>query len=209
MPAVIRLGLTGGIGSGKSTVSKMLAELGAAIIDADANARSVTAPGGSAIAAIAAEFGAAFVTPEGAMDRDAMRALAYADAGAKKRLEAIIHPLVGQEAERQVQAALQAGHGCIVFDIPLLVESGRWRQQLDRILVLDCTPATQVARVVARSGLAADAVARIIAAQASREQRLAAADVVLFNDGLSLDGLRAQVHQLARGFGLSLDPWNL
>ncbi|MES2972811.1 MAG: dephospho-CoA kinase [Pseudomonadota bacterium] len=204
MPAVIRLGLTGGIGSGKSTVSQMLASLGAAIIDADANARSVTAAGGAAIAPIAAEFGAAFITPGGALDRDAMRALAYADGSAKKRLEAIIHPLVGQEAARQTNAALAAGHSCIVFDIPLLVESGRWRQQLDRIVVIDCTAQTQVDRVVARSGLAPDAVERIIAAQASREQRLAAADMVIFNDALSLDGLQAQVTQAVRAFGLSL-----
>ena len=203
MSAVIRLGLTGGIGSGKSTVAQMLASLGAAIIDADVNARAVTAPGGSAIPAIAAEFGAAFITPEGAMDRDAMRALAYADGSAKKRLETIIHPLVGREAARQAQAAIQAGHRCIVFDIPLLVESGRWRQQVDRILVVDCTPPTQISRVVARSGLTQDAVAKIIAAQASREQRLAAADIVIFNDGLSLEGLEAQVKQVARSFGLS------
>ncbi len=204
MPAVTRLGLTGGIGSGKSTVARMLASLGAAVIDADANARSVTAAGGAAIAPIAAEFGAAFITPGGALDRDAMRALAYADSSAKKRLEAIIHPLVGQEAARQTGAALAAGHHCIVFDIPLLVESGRWRQQLDRILVIDCTEQTQIERVVARSGLTPDAVARIIAAQASRGQRLAAADTVIFNDALPLAGLQAQVAQVAHAFGLSL-----
>jgi len=199
-----RIGLTGGIGSGKSTVAQMLAALGAAIIDADANARSVTAPGGAAIAPIAAEFGAAFITADGALDRDAMRALAYADGSAKKRLEAIIHPLVGQAASRQEQDAMAAGHTCVVFDIPLLVESGRWRQQLDRILVIDCTVQTQVQRVVARSALEPDAVARIIAAQASREQRLAAADIVIFNDALSLDGLQAEVARMAHSFGLSL-----
>lgn len=199
-----RIGLTGGIGSGKSTVARMLATLGAAIIDADANARAVTAAGGSAIPAIAAEFGSSFIAVDGAMDRDAMRALAYADPSAKKRLEAIIHPLVGQEGARQSRAALEAGHGCIVFDIPLLVESGRWRRQLDRILVIDCTAPTQISRVVARSALAPEAVERIISAQASRAQRLAAADAVIFNDGLTLDGLQAEVHQAARGFGLSL-----
>lgn len=198
------MGLTGGIGSGKSTVARMLASLGAAIVDADANARSVTMAGGAAIAPIAAEFGAAFITPEGALDRDAMRALAYADSSAKKRLEAIIHPLVGLEAARQTREALAAGHTCIVFDIPLLVESGRWRRQLDRILVIDCTAQTQTARVVARSALEPDAVALIIAAQATRAQRLAAADMVIFNDGLSLDGLQTEVAQAARAFGLSL-----
>lgn len=205
MPSAVRLGLTGGIGSGKSTVAQMLAGLGAAIIDADANARAVTAPGGSAISAIVSQFGPSFITPDGAMDRDAMRALAYADGSAKMRLESIIHPLVGEEGARQTQAAMAAGHTCIVFDIPLLVESGRWRQQLDRILVVDCTASTQISRVIARSALASDAVHRIIAAQASREQRLAAADAVIFNDGLTLDGLRVEVSQIALAFGLSSD----
>ncbi|RYG14532.1 MAG: dephospho-CoA kinase [Burkholderiales bacterium] len=201
---MMRIGLTGGIGSGKSTVAAMLAALGAAVIDADANARAVTAAGGSGIAAIAAEFGASFIGADGAMDRDAMRALAYADPGARKRLEAIVHPLVGQEGARQAQAAVHAGIGRIVFDIPLLVESGRWRQQLDRILVIDCTAATQISRVVARNALSQEAVERIIAAQASRGQRLSAADAIIFNDGLTLDGLRAEVRQAAQGFGLSL-----
>jgi len=205
MPSAVRLGLTGGIGSGKSTVARMLAEFGAAIIDADANARAVTAPGGSAISAIASQFGPAFITADGAMDRDAMRALAYADNSAKERLEAIIHPLVGQEGSRQAQTAAAAGYRCIVFDIPLLVESGRWRQQLDRILVVDCTAPTQISRVVTRSGLDSEAVQRIIAVQASRTQRLAAADAVIFNDGLTLDGLRAEVLQIALAFGLSLN----
>ena len=208
MPSAVRLGLTGGIGSGKSTVARMLAELGGALIDADANARAVTAPGGSAISAITSQFGPTFITESGAMDRDAMRALAYADTSAKKRLEAIIHPLVGQEGARQAQAAMAAGHACIVFDIPLLVESGRWRQQLDRILVVDCTAPTQISRVMARNALAIDAVQRIIAAQASREQRLAAADAVIFNDGLTLDGLRGEVSRIALAFGLSLGEWN-
>jgi dephospho-CoA kinase len=202
MPSVMRLGLTGGIGSGKSTVAQMLAEMGAAIIDADAVARAVTAPGGSAIGAIASQFGPAFITQDGALDRDAMRALAYADASAKKKLEAIIHPLVGQEGARQAQAAVAQGHRCIVFDIPLLVESGHWRRQLHRILVIDCTAPTQIGRVVARSALDAAAVERIISAQASREQRLSAADAVIYNDGLTLDALRAEVRQIAQAFGL-------
>ncbi len=204
MPAVLRLGLTGGIGSGKSTVSQMLVALGAAVIDADANARAVTAAGGPAIEAIRAEFGPAFITADGAMDRDAMRALAFSDPSAKARLEAIVHPLVGEVGAAQLKAATEAGHRCVVFDIPLLVESGRWRRQLDRVLVIDCLPQTQVARVMARNQLPAAAIEKIIAAQASREQRLAAADTVIFNEGLSLDALRAEVAQLAPSFGLSL-----
>jgi dephospho-CoA kinase len=198
----MRVGLTGGIGSGKSTVLQMLAERGAAVIDADAISRAATAAGGAAIAAIAQRFGAGFITPEGALDRARMREHAYADPGARKQLEAIIHPLVAQESARQVQAALDARQPCIVFDIPLLVESGRWRAQVDRVLVVDCSPETQVQRVVARSGLEPQAVRAIMAAQAPRALRLAAADIVICNEGISLDQLRDNVVQAAAGFGL-------
>jgi dephospho-CoA kinase len=198
----MRVGLTGGIGSGKSTVLQMLAQLGAAVIDADAISRGTTASGGGAISAIAERFGGDFITPEGALDRDRMREHAYADPGARKQLEEIIHPLVGQESARQVQAALEAGVRCIVFDIPLLVESARWRAQVDRVLVVDCSPRTQIDRVVARSGLKPEQVHAIIAVQASRIQRLAAADLVICNEGLSLDQLRDKVVQTARRFGL-------
>jgi dephospho-CoA kinase len=199
---MIKVGLTGGIGSGKSTVLAMLAELGAATIDADAISRATTAVGGAAIPAITQVFGADFVTAAGALDRERMRAHAYADPHARKRLEEIIHPLVGQESARQVQAAIDAGARCIVFDIPLLVESGRWRSQVDRVLVIDCSPETQVARVVARSALKPEEVLAIIAAQAPRALRLAAADVVICNEGLSLEALRDNVVQAARRLGL-------
>jgi len=197
-----RIGLTGGIGSGKSTVLAMLQALGAAAIDADAISRATTAPGGAAIAAIAASFGQDFITPQGALDRARMRERAYAQPEARRELEQIIHPLVGEEIARQVQAALAAGARCIVFDIPLLVESPRWRPQLDRVLVVDCTPDTQVARVVARSALAPDEVRAIITAQAPRALRLAAADLVICNEGLTLDALRHEVQQAAASFGL-------
>ncbi len=198
----MRVGLTGGIGSGKSTVAQMLAQLGAAVIDADAISRATTAAGGAAIAAIAQRLGPQFITAEGALDRTLMRERAYADPQARKLLEEIVHPLVGQESARQVQAALDAGMPCIVFDIPLLVESGRWRAQVDRVLVIDCSPQTQVERVVARSALDPDAVRAIMAAQAPRARRLAAADIVICNDGISLEQLRDKVVQAAAGFGL-------
>jgi dephospho-CoA kinase len=200
--AAVRVGLTGGIGSGKSTVLEMLTQLGAAAIDADAISRNTTATGGAAIPAIAARFGSGFLTPEGALDRDRMRQHAYADPGARKRLEEIIHPLVGQESTRQVQAAIAAGVPCIVFDIPLLVESGRWRAQVDRVLVVDCSPQTQVERVVARSGRTPEEVLAIIAVQARRGERLASADLVICNEGVSLEQLRDMVVQTARRFGL-------
>jgi dephospho-CoA kinase len=198
----MRIGLTGGIGSGKSTVLAMLQALGAAAIDADAISRATTAPGGAAIARIAECFGADFITPEGALDRAKMRERAYAHPEARRELEQIIHPLVGEEIARQVEAAQAAGARCIVFDIPLLVESGRWRAQVQRVLVVDCDPETQVARVVARSALTPEAVRAIIAAQAPRALRLAAADLVICNEALSLQALRNEVEQAARSFGL-------
>lgn len=198
----LRIGLTGGIGSGKSTVLALLAQLGAAAIDADAISRATTAAGGAAIAAIAETFGPEFISPGGALDRERMRERAYGDPQARRDLEAIIHPLVGAESARQVEAALAAGVPCIVFDIPLLVESGRWRSQVDKVLVVDCSPETQVQRVVERSGLAPDAVRAIMAAQATRAQRLAAADIVICNENITLDQLRDKVVQVARSFGL-------
>lgn len=204
MTKVFRLGLTGGIGSGKSTVAGFLADLGAAVVDADAIARSVTAAGGSAIPPIRATFGNSMITPEGALDRQQMRTLAFTDSRARQQLEAIVHPLVGQETQRQADAALAAGHRCLVFDVPLLVESNRWRSQVDAVLVVDCTEPTQISRVVARSQLDPAAVQAIINAQAPRVRRLQAADAVILNDGITLLDLRHQVAALAAAFGLSL-----
>jgi len=198
----LRVGLTGGIGSGKSTVLQMFAALGAAVIDADAISRSVTATGGAALPHIAQQFGQHFIGVDGALDRALMREHAYADPKTRERLEAIIHPLVGAESARQVQAAHDTGSRCIVFDIPLLVESGRWRQQVDQVVVVDCSVETQVARVVARSALTPQQVEAIIAAQAPRAQRLAAADVVICNEGLTLAQLQAEVGLAAKRFGL-------
>jgi dephospho-CoA kinase len=199
----VRLGLTGGIGSGKSTIAALLAQQGAGVIDADAISRQLTAEGGLAMPAIAAAFGSEFVTPAGALERDSMRQLVHSDAHARQKLEAIIHPLVGQETSRQ--AALFAGQGCscIVFDVPLLVESPFWRKNVDHVLVVDCTPEVQISRVMARSQLARAEIQKIIASQASRERRLCAADSVLFNVGLSLAALAAEVRQISTRFGLS------
>ena len=198
-----RIGLTGGIGSGKSTVAGFLARRGAAIIDADAISRSLTAPGGRAMADIARTFGKALLSPDGAMDRQAMRERIFRDSQAKRQLEQIVHPLVSQITAEQAQAAMQNGHRVLVFDVPLLVESGeRWRKQVDRVIVVDCETETQTQRVMARSGLVSAEVARIMAQQASRSQRLACADAILVNQGLSFDDLDAQVAQLAADFGL-------
>lgn len=201
-PPILRIGLTGGIGSGKSTVARVLVACGAALVDADAISRQLTAPGGAAISELASQFGPQAITPEGAMDRDRMRQLAFSDPAIKGKLEAIIHPLVSQESLRQSNAAVAAASPCIVFDIPLLVESGRWRQQLDRVLVVDCAQTTQIARVMARNGLAREVVEKIMAGQASRAQRLAAADICICNEGLSLEALERLVRELAERFGL-------
>jgi len=197
-----RLGLTGGIGSGKSTVAELLRIHGAAVIDADAISRNVTAPGGSAIQPIADAFGAAFITADGALDRDQMRQASYADVHARKRLESIMHPLIGSALERDEAVAIESGSRCIVFDIPLLVESTRWRQKVDQVLVVDCLKEVQIARVVARSALARDMVEKIIASQASRTQRLRAADLIIFNAGDSKALLAREVQQIARLLGL-------
>lgn len=193
----LRLGLTGGIGSGKSTVAQMLAGLGACVIDADAISRRLTEAQGAAMPAIAAQFGAEFVNTQGALDRDRMRAHVFARASAKAELEAIIHPLVAQEINTQAQAAAAQGFSTLVFDIPLLVESGRrWREQIDRVLVIDCLVETQIQRVMARSHLPREAVEKVIAAQATRNQRLHAADWVIENDQVSLAELLQRVSTL-------------
>jgi dephospho-CoA kinase len=198
-----RIGLTGGIGSGKSTVAGMLAARGAAVIDADAISRGVTAPGGRAIEAIAQVFGPHMIAADGAMNRQAMRERVFQDPEAKRQLEAIIHPLVSQITAEQTQWALERHHTCLVFDVPLLVESGeRWRRQLDRVLVVDCDATTQRQRVMARNGLAAEEIDRIISQQASRAQRLACADTVIVNQSINLHELAVQVSQVAADFGL-------
>lgn len=200
--AALRIGLTGGIGSGKSTVARTLVACGAALVDADAISRAVTAAGGAAVKEIAAQFGGQMITADGAMDRDRMRQLAFDDPSARRRLEFIVHPLVSRETLLQYEQAAAAGCACVVFDVPLLVESGRWRQQLDQVLVVDCGEATQLSRVMARNGWPREAVEKVMAGQASRAQRLSAADICLHNDGLPLEALDAEVRRLAARFGL-------
>lgn len=198
----LHLGLTGGIGSGKSAVAAIFAQLGASVIDADALSRSTTATGGAALPAIAATFGEDMITSQGALNRDRMRERIFSDPTAKQQLEAIIHPLVGHQIQQSAHKAEQSGAICIVYDIPLLVESGHWRSKLDKILVVDCLEATQKSRVMQRSGLTLEQIEKIMASQASRTERLQAADYVIYNEGISLDELAAQVQQMAGQFGL-------
>ena len=189
----MHIGLTGGIGSGKSTVAALLQSCGALVFDADAVSRELTAAHGPAMPAIAEAFGPAVVAADGALDRIAMRTLVFKDATQRQRLEAILHPLIAQRREALIRSA--TGHS-IVFDIPLLAESPAWRARVNRIVVVDCLPATQVARVMARSGLTAAEVERIIATQAPRERRRAVADAIIFNEGLSLLDLEREVKEL-------------
>jgi dephospho-CoA kinase len=192
----LRIGLTGGIGSGKSTVGTMLASLGAAVIDTDLIARRLTMAGGAAIDAIRAAFGADFIDAGGALDRPRMRQAAFDDPATRTRLEAILHPLIGVEVERE--AGLAAIAPLLVFDVPLLVESGRWRSRVDAVWVVDCDEAVQIARVAARPGWSEAAARAVMAQQASRAARRAAADVVIHNQGISLAELAAEVHSLWR-----------
>lgn len=198
----LKLGLTGGIGSGKSTVAAVLAQLGANVLDADAVSRQTSAAGGVAIPAIAQTFGAGLIAADGSLNRDAMRSLIFTDPSAKARLEAIIHPLVGQEMGRLEHLALDAACPFIVFDIPLLVESPRWRPRLDCVMVVDCESETQILRVIKRSGWSRTQVQQAVTAQASRTLRLSAADVVIYNDGIDIHTLELQVRQWAHRFGL-------
>lgn len=197
------VGLTGGIGSGKTTVADMFAVRGASIIDTDRIAHQLTAPGGMAIPEIRAQFGDAFLTGEGAMDRAKMRDYVFAEPTAKARLEAILHPLIRIETER---AAAEAQGKYLMFAVPLLVESGSWKQRVSRVLVIDCTEETQVRRVMSRSGLDAAQVRAIMAAQASRQQRLAAADDIIDNDGdvLALVPQVDRLHALYLALALAL-----
>ena len=191
MSALFSIGLTGGIGSGKTTVANMFAERGASIVDTDVIAHSLTAPGGPAMPAIIAEFGPEFADATGALDRARMRQLVFAHAGAKARLEAILHPRIRDGA---LAAGAAATGSYVIYAVPLLVESGTWRSRVARVLVIDCREEVQIARVMARNNLPESQVLAIMAAQASRAQRLAAADDIIENN----DGIAALGPQIDR-----------
>jgi dephospho-CoA kinase len=193
------IGLTGGIGSGKSAAAAMFAALGAAVIDSDIIAREITAPGGMGIEPIRARFGDAVIASDGSLNRDAMRQLVFANRAAKASLEAILHPLINIESERRSAQSLADGAPYVIMVVPLLIESPLARARVSRVAVVDCTEETQIARVMARSGLEREEVLRIMATQATREQRRAAADDVIDNEG-DLADLRVQVEALHRNY---------
>jgi len=199
----MRIGLTGGIGSGKSTVAREWVALGATLIDTDAIAHALTGPDGAAMPALAAAFGPAVLAANGALDRAHMRQLVFADPAAKLRLEAVLHPMIGAETQRQAAAAEAAGATHLVFDVPLLTESRHWRARVDRVLVVDCDEAVQLQRVAARPGWTEAAAQAVIAQQATRAQRRAIADAVICNGTKSLEQLAAEVGALAAVWGLA------
>lgn len=192
MPARFTVGLTGGIGSGKSLVANMFADRGASIVDTDQIAHSLTGPNGAAMADILAEFGNQMADSRGAMDRAKMRDLVFREPDAKRRLEAILHPMI---RDATLAAAASADGSYVILAIPLLVESGTWKQRVERVLVIDCPEEIQVARVMARNGLAEDQVRAIMATQVPRAVRLAAADDVIDNGG-RIESLTPQVDRL-------------
>ncbi len=194
MPLVI--GLTGGIGSGKSAAADEFARLGATVVDTDAIAHKLSGAGGAAISGVRSLFGDAYIDASGAMDRRKVRALVFADPVAKQRLEALLHPLIREESQRRIVAATGP---YVVHVVPLLIESPDYRRRVDRVLVIDCADELRLARVKARSGLAEDEVHRIIAAQATAGMRRAAADDLIDNGG-SLEELHAQVRALHRRY---------
>jgi dephospho-CoA kinase len=191
------VGLTGGIGSGKSTVADLFAAHGVPLVDTDLIAHRITAPHGMAMPQIAAEFGAAFVAADGSLDRARMRELVFSDDGARKRLEAITHPLIRAETNREQR---EAQGPYVIVVVPLLVESGSWKGRVNRVLTVDCSVETQISRVMSRNGFGRDQVLAIIARQATREARLAAADDVIDNDNAPLDALKVQVDAQHRAY---------
>ncbi len=176
------VGLTGGVGSGKSTIASMLSTRGAGVVDADAISHELTQAGGAAIEPLRASFGEHAIAPDGSLDRDQMRAVAFSDPAVRIRLEALLHPMIRNVMRER--AASRAADGCpyILFVVPLLVESGTWRASVDRVLLIDCSEATQINRVCARPGMSESAARQIVQVQASRQQRLAVADDVLMNE---------------------------
>lgn len=187
------VGLTGGIGSGKTTVAALFATHGATVVDTDVIAHRITARGGEAMPLIEQAFGTQFVAADGALERAKMRALVFSDDAAKARLEAITHPLIRAHTEREREAA--SGPYVIVV-VPLLVESGAWKSRVDRVLVVDCSVDTQIARVMGRNAFSREQVLAIIARQATRDARLAAADDVIVNENTPLETLAQDVRRL-------------
>ncbi|MBC8118700.1 MAG: dephospho-CoA kinase [Burkholderiaceae bacterium] len=193
------VGLTGGVGSGKSTVASMLARYGAGVVDADAISHQLTQPGGAAIAALRAAFGAQAIAPDGSLDRAHMRARVFSDTAVRAQLESLLHPMIREAMRERAAEQTRCGSPYVVFVVPLLVETGSWRETKQRVLLVDCSDATQLARVQARPGVSAALARKIIDAQATRQQRLAIADDVLMNEA-PLPDIEPRVQRLHQAY---------
>ena len=200
-----RVGITGGIGSGKSTVATQLKSLGAGVIDADAISRHLTSSHGEAMNAIVEKFGDEYQLADGSLDRSRMRELVFNQKDRRKELEQILHPLIQNEMKNQFETMKTNGIKLVVFDLPLLAESSKWRKNLDKIIVVDCSVETQVSRVLTRdvqnnnrtTPMTRDLVINIIASQASRIDRLKLADVIILNDEITRQQLNDEIGQIS------------
>lgn len=198
-PTYFSVGLTGGVGSGKSTVAAMLQRHGAGIVDSDAIAHELTRAGGAAIDALRRQFGAEAIAADGSLDRAWMRARVFGDSATRRSLEAVLHPMIRGQTNERGAALAASGRPYVVFVVPLLVESGSWRSRVNRVLLVDCSEAIQIRRASARPGLDEPAARSIIAAQTSRGERLAIADDVLFNEA-PLTDLEPRVRRLHEAY---------
>ncbi|MBP7309194.1 MAG: dephospho-CoA kinase [Burkholderiaceae bacterium] len=205
-----RVGITGGIGSGKSTVATQLKSLGAGVIDADAISRHLTSSHGEAMNAIVEKFGDEYQLADGSLDRSRMRELVFNQKDRRKELEQILHPLIQNEMKNQFETMKTNGIKLVVFDLPLLAESSKWRKNLDKIIVVDCSVETQVSRVLTRdvqnnnrtTPMTRDLVINIIASQASRIDRLKLADVIILNDEITRQQLNDEIGQISEYLSL-------
>ncbi len=199
MSLAFSVGLTGGVGSGKSTIATMLSKRGAGLVDADAIAHQLTSAGGAAMAKLRESFGAEAIAPDGSLDRARMRARVFSDAAARAQLESLLHPMIRAAMRERAAMLINGGSHYVVHVVPLLVETANWRAYADRLLLVDCSAATQLARVCARTGIDEATARRIMGAQATRQQRLAAADDVLLNEA-PLDHIERKVEHLHRAY---------
>ena len=197
--AAFSVGVTGGVGSGKSTIAAIMAEHGAGIVDADEISHRLTQANGAAIEALRAAFGAEAIAADGSLDRVHMRSRAFSDRSVRVELEALLHPMIRAAMRDRATALMQEGSPYVAFVVPLLVETGNWRTSVSRVLVIDCSEATQIARVCARPELSEATARKIIQTQASRRARLDAADDVLLNEA-PLGQIATKVERLHRAY---------
>lgn len=198
----LKIGVTGGIACGKSTVAGYLVKLGGGLVDADFTYYNITKPGSSALEKLSMAFGPRIVRADGGLDREYLRTLVFSDPKQRKRLEDVTHPLIREEMNRSATELTKCGAAFLIYDIPLLAESAHWRGALDSVLVVDCPQEFQIGRILARNAWPLETIKKVVAAQATRESRLKCADYVLFNHDVSFHTLGESVGEFALKFGL-------